>query len=106
MEGTELGIHSQEWSMSNFSCSPSRNITSHSIENLGDSLYLTQMEDDYTTNTHYLTYTFLLKKVGRMYFWNLEVKGLRWMIYFLFQIFAEDQKRHWTRNYCPVRQQH
>ena len=25
------------------------------------------MKDDYTTNSHYLIYTFLLKKVGRMY---------------------------------------
>ena len=44
------------------------------MENLTHSL-LTQMKDDYTTN-YYLIYTFLLKKVGRMYFWNLGVKGL------------------------------
>ena len=28
---------------------------------------LTQMKDDYTTNSHYLIYTFLFKLVGRMY---------------------------------------
>ena len=26
------------------------------------------MKDDYNTNSHYLTYTFLFRKVGRMYF--------------------------------------
>ena len=36
---------------------------------------LTKVKDDYTTNVHYLTYTFLLKKVGRMYYSNLGVKG-------------------------------
>ena len=29
------------------------------------------------TNSHYLTYTFLFRKVGRMYFLNLGVKGLK-----------------------------
>ena len=38
--------------------------------------YLTQMKDDYTTNSHYLTHIFLFRKVGRMYFLNLGVKGL------------------------------
>ena len=32
---------------------------------------LTQMKDDFTTNSHYLIYTFLFRKVGRMYFLNL-----------------------------------
>ena len=35
------------------------------------------MKDDFTTNSHYLIYTFLFRKVGRMYFVNLGVKGLR-----------------------------
>ena len=36
-----------------------------------------QMKDDYTTNSHYLSYTFLFnRKVGKMYFLNLGVKGL------------------------------
>ena len=34
------------------------------------------MKDDYNTNCHYLTYTFLFRKVWRMYFLNLGVKGL------------------------------
>ena len=34
------------------------------------------MKDDYTTNSHYLTYAFILRKVGRMYFLNLGVKRL------------------------------
>ena len=63
-------FHSQEWSISNFPCSLTRNITSHSLE-------LTQMKDYYTTNSHYLTYTLLFRKVGRMYFLNLGVKRLR-----------------------------
>ena len=37
---------------------------------------LTQMKDDYTTNSHYLIYTFSVQKVGRMYFSNLGVEGL------------------------------
>ena len=34
------------------------------------------MKDDYATNSHYVTYTFLFKKVGRMWFLNLGVKRL------------------------------
>ena len=34
------------------------------------------MKDDYTTNSHFLTRDISLYKVGRMYFLNLEVKGL------------------------------
>ena len=34
------------------------------------------MKDDYTTNPHCLTNTFLFRKVGRMYFLNLGVKEL------------------------------
>ena len=33
------------------------------------------MKDDYSTNSNYVTYTFSLQKVGRMYFMNLEAKG-------------------------------
>ena len=36
------------------------------------------MKDDYTTNSHYLTHTFLFRKVGRMYFLNLGAKGLKY----------------------------
>ena len=38
---------------------------------------LSQMRDDYTTNSHYRTYIFTLYKVRRMYFLNLGVKGLK-----------------------------
>ena len=41
-----------------FSCSLARNITSHSKENLAMA-QLTQMNDDYTSNSHYLTYIIL-----------------------------------------------
>ena len=34
------------------------------------------MKDDNTTDSHYLTYTFLFRKVRRMLFLNLGVKGL------------------------------
>ena len=34
------------------------------------------MEDDYTTKSHYPTYTFIFRKVGRMYVLNLGVEGL------------------------------
>ena len=50
-------FHLQEWSMSNFPCR-TRNLTSHSMENLTFHS-LTQMKDDYTTNSHYLTNPFL-----------------------------------------------
>ena len=38
------------------------------------------MKDDCTTNSHHLTYTFLLRKVGRMYSLNLGVKGLKTLL--------------------------
>ena len=34
------------------------------------------MKGDCNTNSHYLVYTFLFRKVGRMHFLNLGVKGL------------------------------
>ena len=34
------------------------------------------MKDDCTTISHYLTYTFHFRKIRRMYFLNLGVKGL------------------------------
>ena len=49
------------------------------------------MKDDYNTNSHYLTYTFLFRKVGRMYFLNLGVKGLN----IIFQI---EHDPIWTTN--------
>ena len=55
--------------MSNFSCS----LTTH----YGELRFsqLTYIEDDYTTNSHSLTY-YLWVNVGRMYFLNLGVEGL------------------------------
>ena len=35
------------------------------------------MKDDYTSNSHYLTCTFLFREVGRMFFLNLRMKGLK-----------------------------
>ena len=40
---------------------------SHSVENLAFHSLL-RLKDDYYTNSHYPIYTFLFKKVGRMYF--------------------------------------
>ena len=37
--------------------------------------WLTHLKDDNATNSHYLTYTFSLWKVGRMYFLNLGLNG-------------------------------
>ena len=34
-------------------------------------------KDDFSTNSHYLTHTFLFREVGRMYFLGLGVKGSR-----------------------------
>ena len=39
--------------------------------------YRTQMTDEYTTNSHYLTHIVHFRKVGRMHFLNLGVKRLR-----------------------------
>ena len=38
------------------------------------------MKDDYTTNSDYINYTFLFRKVGRRYFLNSESERvkLRW----------------------------
>ena len=34
------------------------------------------MKDDYTTNSHYLTYTFLFKSLGEFNFFILGMEGL------------------------------
>ena len=57
--------------MSNFPCSPvTRNITSHSMKNLA----FHSSKDDFTTNPHYVTCTFLFKRLGECTY--LGVKGL------------------------------
>ena len=68
--------------MPNFSCSLTRNITSHSMRNLGFHSLL-RLGDDYTANSHYLTIYISLQKVGRMYFLNLGVKGLNLSVWLL-----------------------
>ena len=62
--------------MPNFSCSLTKNIMSHSIKNLAFHSLL-RLGDDYTTDPHYLTIYVSLQKVGRMYFLNLGVTGLK-----------------------------
>ena len=52
-------FHSQEWSISSFPCSLTRNTASHIMKNLAFHV-LIQMKDDYITNSHYLTYTIIL----------------------------------------------
>ena len=70
-----LALACQEWSTSNFSCSLTRNITSHSMKNLAfHSLLRCKMIVLPTLTT--LSYKFLFRKVGRMYVLNLGVKGL------------------------------
>ena len=69
-------FHSQERSISNFPCMQSHkkyNITHY--EELGFS-WLTQMKDNYTTNSHNLTNTFLFKRLGEFYSLISGVKGL------------------------------
>ena len=34
------------------------------------------MKDDYSTNSHYLTYTLFYRRLGELFFLNLGVKGL------------------------------
>ena len=63
-----------EWSISNFPCSLTTNITSHSMKDLAfHSLLRWKMIT--TTNSHYLTYTFLLKWLGECTFWAWEWKA-------------------------------
>ena len=61
-------------SISNSSCSLTRYITSHSMKNLTFHSLL-RWNMIITTNSHYLTYTFLFRKVGRMYFLNFNWAG-------------------------------
>ena len=61
------------------------------------------MKDDYTTNSHYLTYTFLSKGDGRMYFLSLGVKGSS-ASYTLLFFFLSPRKAVWTSPDCTWRQ--
>ena len=51
------------------------------------------MKKDYTTNSHYLTYTFFFWKFGRMYFLNWEVEGLKQRGQLIFMNEEEQRKR-------------
>ena len=64
-------------STSKFPCNLSRSITSHSMENLAFHSF-TKMKDDYTSNSHNLTYTFPLKGCENVPFelGSERVKGL------------------------------
>ena len=59
------GTFARNWSMSNFPCSFTRNITSDRMKNLSFRRLL-QMKYYYTLTSHYTTCTFSLKKFGRM----------------------------------------
>ena len=71
----ELTLTLPRVTISNFSCSLTRNITWHSMKNL-DFHSLRRWKTITLTILLYLTYTSLFKKVGRMYFLHLGVKGL------------------------------
>ena len=57
-----LPFHYQEWIISNLPCSLNRNITAHSMKNLTFHSLL-RWNMIIPTNSHYLTYTFLYKKL-------------------------------------------
>ena len=67
--------HSQEWSISNFSCSLTRNITSHSMKNLAFHSWLREDDLELPILTTSPTRRSPITKVGRMYFWTWEWKG-------------------------------
>ena len=57
-----------------FSCSRTRNVTSHSMENLAFHSLL-RWKMIIIPNSHYVTYTFLFKRLGECTFYNSGVKG-------------------------------
>ena len=59
-----------------FPLQPHQKYYTAQYEELGFSS-LTQMKDDYTTNSCYITYTFSLLEVGRMHVLSWGVKGLK-----------------------------
>ena len=63
---TQLPFHFQEWSISNFSCSLTRNVTSQSVKNLAFHSSVRWKMIILLTNSHYHLYNYL-EKVGRMY---------------------------------------
>ena len=69
-----LPFHSQEWSISNFSCSLTRNITSHSMENLAFHSLLRWKMIILPILTPSLIH-FSLGRLGECNFWTREWKG-------------------------------
>ena len=61
------------WSISNFSCSLTSNITSNSMENLACDSLLRRWK--IINHSHYLTNTYLFKRLGEWTFWAWEWKG-------------------------------
>ena len=45
------------------------------MKNLAFHSLLIRFKDDYCTNSHYLTYTFLFERLGKCTFWTWEWKG-------------------------------
>ena len=72
--GCGVGFDFQEWSISNFSCSLTSNITWHSMENRAPHSLL-RWKMFLLPNSHYLTYTFIFKRLGECTFWTWEWKG-------------------------------
>ena len=69
------GIHSKEWSMSNFPCSLTRNITSHSMKNLAFHTLLRRRMITQTILTTSLIH-FSLKRLEECTFWTWECTNL------------------------------
>ena len=69
-------FHSQEWSISNFSCSLTKYTTSHSLENVAfHSLLIWEMIILPILTTSYIRYS--LGRLGECTFWTWEWKGYR-----------------------------
>ena len=71
---TPFNSHSQEWSISNFSCSLTRNITSHRMENWAFHSLLRSKLIIIPILTSSLAY-FLFKRLGEYTFWTWKWKG-------------------------------
>ena len=74
--------------MSNFPCSLTRNITSHSMENMAFHSLLRRKI--IILPTHYLTYTFSLLKVGRMYVLSSGLSSVDYV--------GVNSEKHWVVN--------
>ena len=67
----------REWSVSNFSCSLTRNITSHSMKNSSFHNNTQMIYDSTTQLSLQHSYRFYLKRLGVCTFWTWEWKGLK-----------------------------